>query len=1043
MYYSTIGILAILILFIVNWDILHVSRTYEKAAWNVYRRFLFAVLIYYLVDVLWGIIEAQKLAVSLFVDTTIYFVAMAVGISFWAEFTVAYLNEKGSFGKTLVILGRIIATLIMVVTIINIFRPVLFAVDKDCVYIAFPVRYAVLICQIIFLLVISLYSTISMLQTESKGRIKIRYRTIILFGIIMALFLFIQLWFPYLPLYSIAYMLGTCMLHSFVVNDEIEDYERRLEETQRISEARNRFLTLLNNMPGVTFAKDAKTGKYIACNQAFAEYANKKTTEEVLGFTDVDLFDPETAKHFSETDKITLTLSRPYIYYEETMDALGNARHLQTMKTKYTDAADNVCILGMCQDMTDMLSVEYEQARTKEAYENAVNTGLMYTHIAQTLARDYTDMFYVNTDSEEFVEYQKGEGESTLSEIRRGWHFFSDCKKELSEGAYSEDREQFLHAINRKNLMKMLSRKDTYVFTYRRMIKGKPTYVSMKVSRMVNDERYIIIGFSNVDAQIRETMAQSKALSEALSSAEAANNAKTMLLSGMSHEIRTPINAIIGLGTLAQKKEKMDPETRDYFEKIGDSAEQLLSLIDDILNISRLESGRAVLNNNEFSLGTMLELINAQITQECADKGIKYECQMINSVHDSYIGDDMKLIEILKNILSNAIKFTEKSGSVMLSVEETASYGDQSTLCFKVKDTGIGMDKDFIPKIYDVFAQEDSVSGSKYSRRGLGMTITKRLVEMMSGSISVESEKGVGTEVTVMVTLQKCDKVETKYSAEIDTQAMYVLVVDDNPVEAEHAKLILEEVGIKADACTSGQEALSKMEMQRVRQQQYNIILMDWNMPGMNGRETAAEIMRLYDKECTIVAMTAYSWDDIQEEAKSVGVENFLGKPLYTANIIENLSQIAHRSKMSVFKEKKKARLAGRRVLLAEDVEINAEIMMDMLEMENIKVDHAENGKVAVELFENSTSGIYSAILMDVRMPEMDGLEATRLIRDMDREDAKRIPIIALTANSFDEDVKLSLQAGMNAHLTKPVELDYLIRILGELIYESEESILV
>ena len=253
--------------------------------------------------------------------------------------------------------------------------------------------------------------------------------------------------------------------------------------------------------------------------------------------------------------------------------------------------------------------------------------------------------------------------------------------------------------------------------------------------------------------------------------------------------------------------------------------------------------------------------------------------------------------------------------------------------------------------------------------------------------------------------------------------------------------MVLEDAGIRAETCSSGAEALRKMEVQHARKQPYNIVLMDWNMPGMNGMETSIEILKLYDKESIVVAMTAYSWEDIREQARAVGVEDCIEKPLYAASIIENLERIAHRSNMAIFIENKKARLECRRILLAEDVQINAEIMMDMLEMENIKVDHAENGKLAVELFEKSTSGIYSAILMDVRMPQMDGLEAARTIRAMDREDAKRIPIIALTANAFDEDVQLSLQAGMNAHLNKPVEADHLIRILGELIYEAEQKL--
>ena len=270
---------------------------------------------------------------------------------------------------------------------------------------------------------------------------------------------------------------------------------------------------------------------------------------------------------------------------------------------------------------------------------------------------------------------------------------------------------------------------------------------------------------------------------------------------------------------------------------------------------------------------------------------------------------------------------------------------------------------------------------------------------------------------------------------------MNILVVDDNPVETEYTHVVLEDAGIRTDICSNGQDALLKMANRRAVNQPYNIVLIDWDMPGMSIKEAVSGIMEQFSNECIIVAMTAYNWDEIRDEALLAGVENYLEKPLNPMTIIDNLTQIARRSKIDIFKDKSKARLNGRRILLAEDAEINAEILTDMLELENIKVDHAENGKVAVDLFEKSTDGIYSAVIMDVRMPLMDGLEAARLIRNMDRPDAKRIPIIALTASTFDEDVKLSFQAGMNAHLSKPVEADTLFRILGELIYEAEERL--
>ena len=1038
MYYATIGLLAVLVLFIVNQDILlHPEVSYNKPVWNVYRRFLFAVLIYYIVDISWGILENQKLVDALFIDTTIYFVAMAVGISFWAEYTVAYLEEKNIFGRFLIHVGRCIAVVITILVIVNIFTPVLFTVDASCVYHDLPIRDIMLVCQIMMLLIISIYAFASMFKIDRSNEKRFRYRILASFGFIMALCLFIQLWFPYLPVYSIAYMLGTCMLHSFVAIDEKEGYKRELEENEKIAELKDRFISLLDNMPGMTFTKDAKTGVYLACNQAFAEYAHKENASDVIGLTDAQIFDAETAAHFVQDDRMALSLSKPYIFFEDVLDAAGNQRQLQTTKIKYKDTQGRLCVLGMCQDVTDMIRIQHEQAMTQEAYDKAVSSGLIYTNIAQTLSRDYIDLYYINADTEEFVEYQKDEENGSLSEIRRGWHFFSDCKLELSESVYEDDRNAFLQVMKRKTLMEALNKKNTFSMTYRQLSESGPVYVNMKISRM-DDEQYIIMGITDVDAEMRETIAQNEALSEALNSVEQANKSKTAFLSGMSHEIRTPINAIIGLEKMALKNENLDGETHDYLKKIGDSANKLLSIINDVLDMSRIESGRVILHKEEFSLNTMLEQVNTKVMSQCRDKGINYECQIVNQVDNSYYGDDAKLKEVLLNILTNSISLTESSGSIILSIEKIAEYEDQTTLCFRIKDTGIGIEKEYIPRIFDIYSEDNIGGKSKYGVTGLGMAITKRLIEMMNGTISIGSKKGVGTEVIVSITLRNCERKNKNLEREINPEALNILVVDDNPVEVEHARMVLEEVGIKADTCTSGQEALSKMEMQHAKRQLYNVVFMDWIMPGMNGQETAAEIQKLYGKECAVVALTANNWEDIQEEAKKVGIKSCLIKPLYAANIIEKLEMIARRSHINIFKEKKQAKLSGRRILLAEDVDINAEILMDSLDIENIKVDHASNGKIAVEMFENSTAGIYSAILMDSRMPQMDGLEATRKIRAMDREDAKRIPIIALTANAFDEDVQLSLQAGMNAHLSKPVETDNLIRILGELIYEAE-----
>ena len=540
--------------------------------------------------------------------------------------------------------------------------------------------------------------------------------------------------------------------------------------------------------------------------------------------------------------------------------------------------------------------------------------------------------------------------------------------------------------------------------------------------------------------QYEEKLKLQDALSTALAEAEEANRAKTWFLSNMSHEIRTPMNAIIGLDTLALHDDSISPTTRGYLEKIGSSAHHLLDLINDILDMSRIESGRIELRKEEFSFRTMLEQINMMVMSQCSDKGLTYECRLLSQVDDYYIGDDVKLKEVLINILSNAVKFTEAPGSITMTVERTVVFEDQSTLRFSIKDTGIGMDKDYIPKIFDPFSQENSTTKSKYGSTGLGMAITKRIVEMMNGTISVESEKGVGSTFTVVVTLRNTDCQVRNTEDSIDPGRMHVLVVDDDKIAAEHAEKVLGDVGIRADVCHSGAEALRMLEVQHTKHEPYNLVLMDWKMPEMDGLEAAAEIRKLYNNETTVVIITAYDWADIEEEAHRIGVDSFLSKPLFASNVIEEFARIAMRNNMSLFKEKKKASLKGRKILIAEDQKMNAEILMDLLELEDVEADHAENGLIVVEMFRSSDIDYYDAILMDIRMPEMDGLEATEAIRKLERPDAKRIPIIALTANAFDEDVQRSLQAGMNAHLTKPVDPDHLYQTLGELIYEAEEK---
>ena len=661
------------------------------------------------------------------------------------------------------------------------------------------------------------------------------------------------------------------------------------------------------------------------------------------------------------------------------------------------------------------------------------------------MASDYRSVYYVNLDENDGVCY-RGDPKDP-DQTPEGIHFnylerFTYYAEQYVVESY---REEFLRFIKPDNIRESLSDHPLIAYRYLAKTNGREYYEMIRmagVRRLEDRNDHIVhaigLGFSEIDTEMREAMAKNEALAEALNMAEEANIAKTSFLSNMSHEIRTPMNAIIGLDSLALRDETINEHTRDYLEKIGGSARHLLDLINNILDMSRIESGRLVLKNEEFSFHAMLDQINTMVMSQCRDKGLKYECRILSEMDEYYIGDDMKLKEVILNILSNAIKFTEAPGSVTQTVELVSVFEDRSTIKFCIKDTGIGMDKEYIPKIFEPFSQEDGSRKNKYGSTGLGMAITRNIVEMMNGSITVESEKGVGTEFTVMVTLRNCEHQEDLNEEYVDISRLHVLVVDDDDTAAEYARVTLDEAGIRADVALSGSEALQMIEVRHVKQEPYNLVLMDWRMPGMDGLTTAKRIRELYGSESNVIMLTGYSRDDLPGDVSNTDVDSFLTKPLSTSAVVAELQRIMRRSSRSLFLEKQKAELAGRRVLLAEDIELNAEIMMDILSMEEVEADHAENGRIALDMFRDSEPGTYSAILMDVRMPEMDGLEAAAAIRALDRPDAAVIPIIALTANAFDEDVQRSLQAGMNAHLSKPVESDLLYQTLEELIYEAE-----
>ena len=684
------------------------------------------------------------------------------------------------------------------------------------------------------------------------------------------------------------------------------------------------------------------------------------------------------------------------------------------------------------EEMEQRLALQEELLEQKEQQEEQEK-------LITALASDYRSVYYIELDEDHGVCYQS---RTDLDGFRVGEEFgyLESVTAYCNKYILPEYREDFLKFIQPDNIRENLKSSRVIGFRYMIDVDGKQSYETVRFAGVRHpedreDNLVHTVGacFVDVDEETRKSIAQQQELTAALAEAEQANRAKTAFLSNMSHEIRTPMNAIIGLNNIALNEPGISDKVEEYLTKIGASAQHLLGIINDILDMSRIESGRMVIKNEEFSFARNLEQVNTMISGQCAEKGITYDCRTVGNVDDYYIGDGGKLKQVMINILGNAVKFTPEGGKVTFLIEEGRRYNGQATIKMTFSDTGIGMSKEYLPRLFEPFSQEDSSTTSKYGSTGLGMPITKSIVELMNGHMEVDSEKGKGTTFTVTVTLGESDRrADASMEGEINPSELSVLAIDDDPVALEHAQIILSQVGISCDIAMSGPEGIEKVRIHHGRREDYDLLLVDWKMPEMDGVETTRKIREIVGNDTPIIILTSYNWDEVEDEARKAGVDTFVPKPLFAGSVLDEFREAFKKKNASLIENR--ADLSGRRILLAEDMQVNAEIIMMVLAMREIDTELAENGRIAVDKYMNNPEGYYDAILMDMRMPEMDGLEATRAIRASGRGDAKSIPIIALTANAFDEDVQRSLQAGLNAHLSKPVEPEALFDTLETLI---------
>ncbi len=516
-----------------------------------------------------------------------------------------------------------------------------------------------------------------------------------------------------------------------------------------------------------------------------------------------------------------------------------------------------------------------------------------------------------------------------------------------------------------------------------------------------------------------------KRLQLAAREADAANKAKTDFLSTMSHDIRTPMNAIIGLTTIAGKNPGDARSTAEYLRKISLASNHLLTLINDILDISKVESGKLKLSPHTFSVVETVEnLVN--ISQPMIkEKNLEFSFH-INRMEKEYLyADQLRLNQIYINILSNAIKYTEPGGHISIDMrEEESSEPGSVKLVYVVADTGIGMSKEYMEVMYQPFSRQIDSRVNSIQGTGLGLAITKQMVELMGGTIDCVSEPGKGTTFTVVLDIPAADR----QREEMQLDHIDVLIVDDDEIMLQTGVDTLEELGATAEQARSGPEALGMIEHRHLPGRDYDVIIVDWKMPEIDGIDTIKRIRTEIGANTPILLISAYDWSDIEDKAKEAGASGFVSKPLFRSTLYDKINDLMGKESRSVEPEDDYSDLQGLNILVAEDNDINWEIISAMLEMFGITSERAENGRVCVDMISKAEAGSYALIFMDVQMPEMNGLDATRAIRKLPDPAAASIPIVAMTADAFSENITECLNAGMNGHIAKPVDVKLVIK---------------
>lgn len=662
-----------------------------------------------------------------------------------------------------------------------------------------------------------------------------------------------------------------------------------------------------------------------------------------------------------------------------------------------------------------------------------------HKELVQALSIDYNLVCFFDLDTGTGVPIQNREHEGgAFSTIFNGDISYTESMEHyIQEFVYQDDRKMLLQASSIDKLKIELERQKQYYVNYRMMGKGNEIiYYQMKAVRAGTEgENFgIVLGFRSVDGETRREMEKKTLLENALQQANRASKAKSVFLSNMSHDIRTPMNAIVGFTALATAHIDQKDQVEEYLKKIMTSGNHLLSLINDVLDMSRIESGRMHLDEKPCQLPDILHGLRNILQADVHAKQIELYIDAVDVLDEEIYCDKLRLNQVLLNLLSNAVKYTGAGGIVSLRITEKAGAPEgYAHYEFTIKDTGIGMSEEFVSHIFEPFEREKNSTISGIQGTGLGMAITKNIVDMMNGTIEVKSEQDVGTEVIVSFTF----RIHSGSKEPQDIPRLKncrALVVDDDFNTCDSVSYMLGQIGMRAEWTLSGKEAVLRTRQAVTRGDHYYVYIVDWLLPDMNGIEVTRRIRKETGEDVPIIVLTAYDWSDIEDEAKEAGVTAFCSKPLFLSELRSCLHSIIDKGEQEEKETRELVKHHTGRILLAEDNELNQEIAAAILGDAGFCTEIAGNGQIAVEMLKKSKPGYYQLVLMDVQMPEMDGYQATRTIRKLENKELASIPILAMTANAFEEDKQEALKCGMNGHLAKPIDIEVLFETLNKIL---------